>query len=314
MKSCDEMVNSLLERRERYADEQKRKKKLTIRVVISVFCICFAGIGIWWKGGRLNGTSRVIMNDSVVIDEKEPISSGEMSEKTENAPIHKNEESQMTLPGDNDVYSNGILHDVCQDVFHGDIMGLVVVDGVTYSQFGTDTEGKYTPDIYLGLAGDYEGTYKTYLGDLTAELYTTKEDADVLIVKLGNGGVVTLRRRKELISSYPEACSASYTLPDKGKFGMTTPLREAVNEYGDTVIYRVIVHVFDEEKQIKDKEILMDEANRLFDLGYISVIEEFTDQEEKRTELSIHASSEQILDFSAGADYKYFLLLYDEVW
>lgn len=58
MKNSEEMVNSLLERRERYAAEQKRKKAMITRTITSMFCICLVvllGFGIW-QGGMFNTT------------------------------------------------------------------------------------------------------------------------------------------------------------------------------------------------------------------------------------------------------------------
>lgn len=53
MKNCDEMVNSLLERREQYNADKKRKRKAAVRIS-SVFC-CFllvavVGFGVWQSG------------------------------------------------------------------------------------------------------------------------------------------------------------------------------------------------------------------------------------------------------------------------
>lgn len=58
MKKCDEIVNSLLERRERYNAEQKKKKAIITRTVTSICCVCFVaflGFGMW-QGGMLNTT------------------------------------------------------------------------------------------------------------------------------------------------------------------------------------------------------------------------------------------------------------------
>lgn len=58
MKNCDEMVNSLFERRDRYAAEQKRKRKMLTRTATSMFCLCLVallGFGIW-RGGMLHTT------------------------------------------------------------------------------------------------------------------------------------------------------------------------------------------------------------------------------------------------------------------
>lgn len=56
MKSCDEMVNSLLERREQYVTEQKRKRKIITRTATSMCCVCLVallGFGMW-RGRMLN--------------------------------------------------------------------------------------------------------------------------------------------------------------------------------------------------------------------------------------------------------------------
>ena len=56
MKNSEEMVNSLFERRDRYASEQKRKKSIIIRTVTSMCCVCLVallGFGMW-QGGMFN--------------------------------------------------------------------------------------------------------------------------------------------------------------------------------------------------------------------------------------------------------------------
>ena len=58
MKNCDEMVNSLLERRDRYLAEQKRKRSIITRTVTSMCCVCLVallGFCIWQ--GRMFNTA-----------------------------------------------------------------------------------------------------------------------------------------------------------------------------------------------------------------------------------------------------------------
>lgn len=66
MKSCNEMVNSLLERREQYAAEQKQKKKTIMRIT-SVACsfavVLILGTGVW-QGGLLDRTPEAGIGDS----------------------------------------------------------------------------------------------------------------------------------------------------------------------------------------------------------------------------------------------------------
>lgn len=66
MKNCDEMVNSLLERREQYIIEQKRKRKIITRTVTPICCVCIVallGFGMW-HGGMFNTAS----SDQIVED------------------------------------------------------------------------------------------------------------------------------------------------------------------------------------------------------------------------------------------------------
>lgn len=58
MKNCDEMVNSLFERRERYNAEQKKKRAIITRTATSMCCVCLIallGFGMW-QGGMFHTT------------------------------------------------------------------------------------------------------------------------------------------------------------------------------------------------------------------------------------------------------------------
>ena len=61
MKNYDELTNDLLERRNRYVTDQKRKRKTVISVATSLCCVCLVallGIGVW-QGGMLNSQSPI---------------------------------------------------------------------------------------------------------------------------------------------------------------------------------------------------------------------------------------------------------------
>ena len=68
MKNCDEMVNSLLERREHYISAQKRKRKVIISTATSMCCVCLVallGFGMW-QGGMFNtAPSDQIVEDAI---------------------------------------------------------------------------------------------------------------------------------------------------------------------------------------------------------------------------------------------------------
>lgn len=195
MKNCDEMVSSLLERREQYAVEQKKKRKVLIRAVTSVSCVCIAALlsfGVWrsgifnttapessnsggiYAGGNGNDIGDTFCGHYEVID-----NNGGTSQDGTGSP-----EASSAPTAD----TNNNLNDLC------DINGIVVVDGVTYVRFEADAES-YTLDTCLGSVGDYKGTCQTCFNDITGKLYTTKEDQDVLVVKLTNSTVV-LRKEK----------------------------------------------------------------------------------------------------------------------
>jgi len=64
MKSANEMVNSLLERREYYEAEQKRKRTIITRTVTSMCCFCLVALlsfGVW-QSGLFNTAPPVILN------------------------------------------------------------------------------------------------------------------------------------------------------------------------------------------------------------------------------------------------------------
>ena len=151
MKSCGEMVNSLLECRNQYTVEQRRKRKVLTRTVTSMCCACLiALIGFdTWQGEMFT----ITMDDSINIGEKDYI---DQSEANQDEPIY-------TLCDDGSNKTN----DFC------DMLGMVIIDYMTYIQFISDTKS-YTLDICLGFANDFEGTYKTHLTDISGKLYTEK--------------------------------------------------------------------------------------------------------------------------------------------
>lgn len=64
MKNTNEMVNSLLERREHYEAEQKRKRSIITRTVTSMCCFCLVvllGFGVW-QSGLFRTTPPVILD------------------------------------------------------------------------------------------------------------------------------------------------------------------------------------------------------------------------------------------------------------
>lgn len=74
-----------------------------------------------------------------------------------------------------------------------DVLGFIIIDEKVYMQVFNNTE--YTLDRDIGRAGDFRGFYNG-LAD-NSRVYTVREDEKILVVKLENGGSVTLMLDEE---------------------------------------------------------------------------------------------------------------------
>lgn len=234
MKSCDDMVNSLLERREQYAAKQKHKRKVIIRTV-SVSCICLVALlsfGVW-QSGILKETLPAIIGENGCTDSNETNGS-------------TNSQSFQT--------GNAVT--------------------------GSDSSGAANADV-----GNYPSNY------------------------IPDG------KEQTLISSFDVSGipSASYAVPENGEFGFSIPLREAMNKYGNSVLYRVIIDVFSDKEQLSpDSSQVKEECDRLSNRGYTVAYEIYFDGESYHYYFTVHATYEQLSSFAASKEYGYFMLLYDE--
>lgn len=157
MKSRDEMVNSLFERRTQYQAEQKRKRNTLVKAVIPAFCVCLAlvlGVGIWQSNT--------------------PDYIGDTPSKSDAA---------TSTPSDNTADTNNETVDMISSI---------KVNGVNYVQCSNVTQ-IYTPDKYLGVAADFDGTFQL---DPDVKLFTVTEDSDMLLVKLQNGDCIFLAKEE----------------------------------------------------------------------------------------------------------------------
>lgn len=240
MKNCDEMVNSLLERRERYVTEQKRKRTMITRTVTSMCCICLVallGFGMW-QGGMFDATPPVTSNDSINSGEKDYINPDE---------LNANADAQ-TSKNDADLSNES-------------------------SATANDNVGNY-PNNYSP-----NGSEKTMISSFN-------------------------------VNGTP---SASYAAPENGKFYFSIPLREAMNDYGDSVLYRVVVDVFSSKEPLSsDSSQVQDECERLSDIGYVVAYETFFDGESYHYYFTLHATYDELTEFIANESYGYFMFLYDE--
>ncbi len=79
MKNCNEMVNSLLERREQYETEKKNRRKMLTRTITPLCCMCLVallGFGAW-QSGLLEKQPMQTAEDAVVPGTKDWYGPGE---------------------------------------------------------------------------------------------------------------------------------------------------------------------------------------------------------------------------------------------
>lgn len=162
MTDFDENVTSRTEPQEQSTVRKSGKRKTIIITVISLLCISLVivlGVGI--KRGAFE----------------------------KNASAQESQTSRKQLP---EIPKKGFGPEPGEC----DVLGVVIVEGKTYVQTTTD-EKSYTPDVCLGEASDFEGTYKTHLTDVKGKVYRVKESKDILIVELDDGAVITLVKSEE---------------------------------------------------------------------------------------------------------------------
>ena len=189
MKNCEEMVNSLFERKDRYVAEQKKKRAVITRAVASVCCfslVALLGFGLW-QGDMFDTAPATTINNSISTPEKD------------------------------DVVAN---------------------EKATISWF--DVVGEVSP---------------------------------------------------------------SYATPKNSEYCFSASLQGAMNEYGDEVLYSVVVDVFENNEPLSDSSKMQAECDRLSNLGYdVSNGNYFT----------MCATYDELVDFVANESYGYFMFLYDE--
>ena len=199
MKNCEEMVNSLFERKDRYVAEQKKKRAVITRAVASVCCfslVALLGFGLW-QGGMFDTTPSATINNSISANEKDDV-----------------------VPSTNE---------------KGDV---VVNEKVTISWF--DVAGEVSP---------------------------------------------------------------SYATPKNSEYCFSASLQGAMNEYGDEVLYRVVIDVFENDEPLTDSSKMQAECDRLANLGYDASNGNY---------FTMTATYEELVDFVANESYGYFMFLYDE--
>ena len=183
MKSSDEMVNSLMERKNAYEAEQKRKRRTIARIATPVGCLCLTlllGLGLWKSGAFKAKTPEPITDDGILAAGNESDGNDTFCGKYWVNGNGENEQ-QNNGEGVTDAEFSGSEARSDEPVLITDI-GTLIVDGVKYSQTDKDAHA-YTMDECLGAVDEFDGDWKQY-GEASGKVFTAKEDPDVLIVIL----------------------------------------------------------------------------------------------------------------------------------
>lgn len=134
-------------------------------------------------------------------------------------------------------------------------------------------------------------------------------------------GMEAIDNGKPMISSYCEKIPVPNVTVANGDIYLTEPLVSAMEQHGDAVNYRVLVELFRNGKAVSSgKRAVLDEADRLAALGYMTAYEMAVKTEEHGEYIeasttyyfTIHATYEQLQGFQASDGFGYLLMLYGE--
>ena len=183
MKSSDEMVNSLMERKNAYEAEQNRKRRAIVRIATPVGCLCLTlllGLGLW-KGGVFRAKTPEPITDAGIL--AAGVETGSNDTLCGKDGVNENGENGQQDNGEavSEAEFNGSEARSDEPVLITDI-GTLIVENVKYTKTDKDAHA-YTMDECLGAVDEFDGDWKQY-GEASGKVFTAKEDPDVLIVIL----------------------------------------------------------------------------------------------------------------------------------
>ena len=169
MKTNEEMVTSLLMRRDTYEKERKKAMKKWGTVAACACLVAALGVGVWQLRPDTMAGGDLITDEGGISDLGGTVE--QSAAKTEQA-----EQDIACLK------EKGIFE------VDGDQLGVLVYDHKKYMQSFVDVDGEVVKGECLGDTGDFEGNY--YPGD--GQVYLLKDYPDTLYIELTNGGHVFL--------------------------------------------------------------------------------------------------------------------------
>lgn len=162
--------------------------------------------------------------------------------------------------------------------------------------------------LFLGIMAAYAAVhFFTAIGTESPPEILEKKEFDVSktdLVETDEG------KTKKVISSYESGdATACYKSVDNGSCKYSIPLRNAMEKYGDTVLYKVVVDVFSNNDVLEtNSEIVKSEIERLSEIGYTAELE----QDMEHSYFVLCAAQEQLVNFAVQENYGYLFYLYEE--
>lgn len=148
---------------------------------------------------------------------------------------------------------------------------------------------------------DYDGNYYS-AGTNDAQ------EADVDVSEQDSAAKEELGKTIPLISSYEGSGDGCYKAPHDGEVYKSIPLKNAIEAYGDSANYHVLVQIFKDCQPLNGNSAeVQAEMNRLTTMGCPIVFENASSYA-----FSMQASKDQIQDLSFDKDYGYMVYLYGE--
>ena len=118
----------------------------------------------------------------------------------------------------------------------------------------------------------------------------------------------------KIISSYGNGSyEQNETVPKNGSVCFSSALQGAIDEYGDSVLYRVFIDVYSNGQLLEaNSPQFSKEKDRLIENDYIVAYETYFDGTENHYYFTIHAKLNELTEFKPNNNYGYRLSLYEE--
>lgn len=115
------------------------------------------------------------------------------------------------------------------------------------------------------------------------------------------------------VSAYAYEGEACYKSPNNGQCIYSIPLQRAMGEYGDTVLYKVVVDVFSGNNMFEpNSEAVKEEIERLAGINYTVDLEHCNDETRDHYYFVLYGTEDQLINFAGNDNYGYMFWLYDE--